>query len=55
MKNERPYKGGKASFITYIWVDKRNFILHINKLCGIQRKPTRKQAHLVFADTQSQS
>ena len=31
------------------------FIYYVNNtLCVIQRKPTRKQAHLVFADTQSQ-
>lgn len=25
---------------------------YISELCGIQEKPTHKQAHLVFADTQ---
>ncbi len=34
------------------WINNIN-VIFICTLCGIQRKPTRKQAHLVFANTKA--
>ena len=44
----------KLGHILPIWYDMLLKVQHINKLCGIQEKPTAQTAHLVFADTQSQ-
>lgn len=44
----------KLSFGRTVKCFKMPYVSYPRPLCGIQRKPTRKQAHLVFADTQNQ-